>query len=133
TASSAPVPYHKLVAVIEAKVHGAGYKEAFPQLYGYIRQMYQVQHDLRYAWGLTICGHSVYVCHFGSDKVVSSKPIDVTTPEGRHAFIELLVSWSMCDDSQLGRDPTIKYLPDLDCWQVDCPDDEDRSAGTELR
>ncbi|KAJ2681265.1 hypothetical protein IWW39_006387, partial [Coemansia spiralis] len=96
--------------------------------------MYQVQHDLRYAWGLTICGHSVYVCHFGSDKAVSSKPINVTTPEGRHAFIELLVSWSMCDDSQLGRDPTIKYLPDLDCWQVDCPDDgEDRSAGTELR
>ncbi|KAJ2489824.1 hypothetical protein IWW37_003668 [Coemansia sp. RSA 2050] len=96
TAASAPMPYHKLVAVIEAKVHGTDYDGAFPQLYGYIRQMYQTQHDLRYAWGLTICGHNV---------------------------------WSMCDDSQLGRDTTIKHLVDLDCWRIDCPDDEDRSSG----
>ncbi|KAJ2485163.1 hypothetical protein IWW37_006018 [Coemansia sp. RSA 2050] len=129
TAASAPMPYHKLVAVIEAKVRGADHEGAFPQLYGYIRQMYQTQHDLRYAWGLTICGHKVYVCHFGNDKAVSSRSMDVTTPEGRCAFIELLVSWSMCDDSQLGRDTTIEHLVDLDCWRIDCPDDEDRSSG----
>ncbi|KAJ2748389.1 hypothetical protein GGI19_006133, partial [Coemansia pectinata] len=59
--------------------------------------------------------------------------MDVTTPEGRHAFIELLVNWSMCEDYQLGRDPTIVHLPDPGCWQIDCPNDTGRGIGTKTR
>ncbi|KAJ2264061.1 hypothetical protein GGI01_000190 [Coemansia sp. RSA 376] len=121
--ASTRTPYHKLLAVVEAKVRSGNFKEAWPQLYGYTRQMYQAQHNLSSAWGFAICGHEVRVCHFGNDVAVSSNPMNVTTPEGRRAFIELLVDWSMCEDSQLGHDPTIEYLPNLDCWQIDCPDD----------
>ncbi|KAJ2028515.1 hypothetical protein GGI03_004309 [Coemansia sp. RSA 2337] len=56
--------------------------------------------------------------------------MNVTTPEGWHAFIELLVNWSMCEDSQLGCNLTIVHLPDLDCWQIDCPNDTSHSIGT---
>ncbi|KAJ2055055.1 hypothetical protein GGI17_006750 [Coemansia sp. S146] len=134
-AASTQMPHHKLLAVIEAKAGiGSGdFDKAFPQLYGYIRQMYQAQHNLRSVWGFAICGYKVCVCHFGNDKAVSSKPMDVTTSEGRHAFIELLVNWSMCEDYQLGRDPTIVHLPDPGCWQIDCPNDTARSIGTKHR
>ncbi|KAJ2881489.1 hypothetical protein H4R27_004055 [Coemansia aciculifera] len=47
--------------------------------------------------------------------------MDVSTPEGRHSFIEILVNWSLCKDSQLSRDPTMEYLPQLQCWQISCP------------
>ncbi|KAJ1910776.1 hypothetical protein LPJ71_003103, partial [Coemansia sp. S17] len=108
-------------------------KDAFLQLYEDTRQMYQEQHDLRSAWGITICGHEVRVCHFGNDMAVSSKPMDVTTPKGRRSFIEILVNWSICEDFQIGRDPTIEYMPDLDCWQIDCPDDTSRGIDTKPR
>ncbi|KAJ1663212.1 hypothetical protein GGF38_003223, partial [Coemansia sp. RSA 25] len=54
---------------------------------------------------------------------VASEPMDVATSEGRRAFIRLLVTWSLCDDSQLGRDPTMGYMRDKGCWWIDCPDD----------
>ncbi|KAJ2074851.1 hypothetical protein GGH13_001035 [Coemansia sp. S155-1] len=131
--ASTRTPYHKLLAVIEAWGCSIYSKDAFLQLYEDTRQMYQEQHDLRSAWGITICGHEVRVCHFGNDIAVSSKPMDVTTPKGRRSFIEILVNWSMCEDSQLGRDPTIGYMPDLDCWQIDCPDDTSRGIDTKPR
>ncbi|KAJ2252240.1 hypothetical protein GGI13_003398 [Coemansia sp. RSA 455] len=133
TAVSTRTPYHRLLAMIEAWGFSIFSKDAFLQLYEDTRQMYQEQHDLRSAWGITICGHEVRVCHFGNDKAVSSKPMNITTPEGRYAFIELLINWSMCEDFQLGRDPTIVHLPDLDCWQIDCPDDTSRSIDSEPR
>ncbi|KAJ1931325.1 hypothetical protein FBU59_006751, partial [Linderina macrospora] len=34
----------------------------------------------------------------------------LSTPEGRRAFIELLVYWSLCDMDQLGYDPTIRRV-----------------------
>ncbi|KAJ2074961.1 hypothetical protein GGI09_008690 [Coemansia sp. S100] len=59
--------------------------------------------------------------------------MDVTTPKGRRSFIEILVNWSICEDFQIGRDPTIEYMPDLDCWQIDCPDDTSRGIDTKPR
>ncbi|KAJ1999816.1 hypothetical protein GGI04_003951 [Coemansia thaxteri] len=50
--------------------------------------------------------------------------MDVSTPKDRAALIQLLVDWSLCDDSQLGRDPTMQYEPDLGCWRIECPDDD---------
>ncbi|KAJ2813150.1 hypothetical protein H4S07_000897 [Coemansia furcata] len=133
TTISKRAPYHRLLAVVEAKVHSSDSDKAFPQLYGYIRQMFQTQHNLRFAWGFTICGNEIRVCHFGSDKAVSSKPMDITTSSGRLSFIELLVNWSVCEEHQLGRDPTIGYLPDLGCWQIDCPNDGARGFDTKPR
>ncbi|KAJ2055947.1 hypothetical protein GGI17_006446 [Coemansia sp. S146] len=119
--------YYQLRAVFEAKV-GKGKDDivkAFAQLYAYTRQMFAEQHNLRSALGFTACAGDVRLCHFGPSKAVSSKPMDVATREGRRAFIELLTNMSLCDESQLGCDPTMRYLSELRCWQIDCPDDDD--------
>ncbi|KAJ2012252.1 hypothetical protein GGI14_005881, partial [Coemansia sp. S680] len=49
--------------------------------------------------------------------------MDISKSEGRRAFIKVLVHWSLCEESQLGRDPTMEYLRDLKCWQIACPDE----------
>ncbi|KAJ2813037.1 hypothetical protein H4S07_000972 [Coemansia furcata] len=122
---SSSLSYHDLLSVIEAKVkeNDRDFKEAFKQLLVYTRQMYQQQPHLRFAWGITIGGRDVRVCHFGPDKAASSLPMNVSTPEGRLAFIEVLVHWSLCEESQLGRDPTMEYLLELNCWKIACPDE----------
>ncbi|KAJ2689047.1 hypothetical protein IWW39_001769 [Coemansia spiralis] len=126
--------YYDLLAVLEAKVKDDGFKGAFQQLVGYTRQMFQEQHTLRFAWGLTVSGRNVRVCHFGPDKATSSRPMSVSSLDGRRAFVETLVNWSFCEQSQLGRDPTMAYLPELGCWEIACPDDmgsaDDRTRTT---
>ncbi|KAJ2061201.1 hypothetical protein GGI17_003236 [Coemansia sp. S146] len=118
------VSYYEVLAVVEAKRKGDdnGFRDAFLQLDIYTRQLYQQQHNLRVAWGVTVSGTHVWVYHFGPDRAKSSSLMDVSTPEGRRAFVEVLVNWSLCDESQLGRDPTMEYLCDLRCWRISCPD-----------
>ncbi|KAJ1925839.1 hypothetical protein LPJ71_000029 [Coemansia sp. S17] len=87
-------------------------------------QMYQQQHNLRFAWGVTVSGRLVRVCHFGHDRAISSCYMDISTPKGRRLFIELLVNWSFCEESQIGRDPTMEYMHDLRCWQIACPSEK---------
>ncbi|KAJ1925276.1 hypothetical protein LPJ71_000232 [Coemansia sp. S17] len=113
-------------AVLEAKRKGDddGFKDVFKRLYMYAREMYQQQHHLRFAWGVTVSGRLVRVFHFGHDKAISSCHMDVTTPEGRRSFIEVLVNWSFCEESQIGRDPTMEYMHDLRCWQIACPSEK---------
>ncbi|KAJ2752098.1 hypothetical protein GGI19_004048 [Coemansia pectinata] len=98
-----------LLAVLEAKLKGDGngFSDAFLQLDIYTRQLYQQQHSLRFAWGVTVSGTHVRVGHFGPDKAKSSCCMDVSMPEGRRAFVEVLVNRSLCEESQLGRDPTM--------------------------
>ncbi|KAJ2886402.1 hypothetical protein H4R27_000693 [Coemansia aciculifera] len=117
------VSYYEVLAVLEAKRKGDdnGFRDAFLQLDIYTRQLYQQQHNLRVAWGVTVSGKHVRVCHFGPDRAKSSSLMDVSIPEGRRAFVEVLVNWSLCEESQLGRDPTMKYLDDLKCWKIACP------------
>ncbi|KAJ2111307.1 hypothetical protein IW146_005446 [Coemansia sp. RSA 922] len=123
-ANSGRVLYYKVIAVLEAKRRGDddGFRDAFEQLDIYTRQMYQQQHNLRFAWGITVSGTHVRVCLFGPDRAKSSRLMDISKPEGRRAFIKVLVHWSLCEESQLGRDPTMEYLRDLKCWQIACPD-----------
>ncbi|KAJ2050551.1 hypothetical protein GGI08_005470, partial [Coemansia sp. S2] len=118
--------YYEVFAVLEAKRKGDGdgFKNAFKRLYMNARQMYQQQHNLRFAWGVTVSGRLVRVCHFGHDRAISSCHMDISTPEGRRSFIELLVNWSFCEESQRGRDPTMEYLYDLRCWQIACPSEK---------
>ncbi|KAJ2746568.1 hypothetical protein GGI19_006404, partial [Coemansia pectinata] len=121
--------YYQLRAIFEVKKCKDDIDKAFAQLYEYTRQMFAEQHNLRFAWGFAVCAGDVRLCHFGPSKAVSSKPMDVATREGRRAFIEFLVNMSLCDDSQLGRDPTMRYLSELRCWQIDCPDDDNDDSG----
>ncbi|KAJ2012903.1 hypothetical protein GGI06_003996, partial [Coemansia sp. S85] len=93
--------YYELLVVLGAKVMDGNFKGAFKQLVGYTRQMFQKQHTLRFAWGLTVSGRNVRVCHFGSDKATSSCPMSVSSLDGRRAFVETLVNWSFCEQSQL--------------------------------
>ncbi|KAJ2075768.1 hypothetical protein GGH13_000389, partial [Coemansia sp. S155-1] len=120
--------YYQLCGILEVKTDKEDVAGAFVQLYKYSRQLFAEQHHLRFALGFTICAGDVRLCHFGPSKAVSSDPMDVTTSNGRRAFIQLLVNMSLCDDSQLGRDPTMRYLPALNCWEIDCPDDEDEDG-----
>ncbi|KAJ2728443.1 hypothetical protein IW152_005969 [Coemansia sp. BCRC 34962] len=123
--------YYQLRAIVEAK-RGKTLKdslEAFAQLSEYTRQMFAEQYGLRFAFGFAICAGEVRLHHFGNHKIVESAPMDIATREGRRSFIELLVNMSLCEISQLGCDPTIRYLPDLNCWQIDCADDDDNGAG----
>ncbi|KAJ2258521.1 hypothetical protein GGI13_000586, partial [Coemansia sp. RSA 455] len=94
--------------------------------------MYAVQHNLRAVFGFTVCASDIRIYHFGHSKIVASEPMDVTSPNGRRAFVELLVNMSLCDNSQLGRDPTMRYLPELRCWQIDCPDSSDDSSSSSV-
>ncbi|KAJ2075638.1 hypothetical protein GGH13_000474, partial [Coemansia sp. S155-1] len=120
------VSYYEAFAVLEAKRKGDddGFKDAFKRLYMNAREMYQQKHNLRFAWGVTISGRLVRVCHFGHDRAISSCHMDVSTPKGRRSFIEVLVNWLFCEESQLGRDPTMEYLHDLRCWQIACPSEK---------
>ncbi|KAJ2485618.1 hypothetical protein IWW37_005898, partial [Coemansia sp. RSA 2050] len=90
------VSYYELLAVLEAEIKGgnSGFEQAFKQLIVYTQQMFQQQHNLRFAWGITASGRDARVCHFGPDKAVSSRPTSVATADGRRAFIEVLVNWS---------------------------------------
>ncbi|KAJ2882748.1 hypothetical protein IWW38_005620, partial [Coemansia aciculifera] len=117
--------YYAIRAVLEAKRSRGDVEDAFAQLYDYSRHLFSERHNLRFAWGLTVCGVDVRACHFGPDRAVASKPMDVSTAAGRCAFIRLLVEWSLCDDSLLGRDPTIGYMKAEGCWWIDCYDDKD--------
>ncbi|KAJ2041716.1 hypothetical protein H4S04_007625 [Coemansia sp. S16] len=124
-ANNGRVLYYKVIAVLEAKRKGDddGFRDAFEQLDIYTRQMYQQQHNLRFAWGITVSGTQVRVCHFGPNRAKSFPLMDISKSEGRRAFIKVLVHWSLCEESQLGRDPTMEYLRDLKCWQIACPDE----------
>ncbi|KAJ2058253.1 hypothetical protein GGI17_005167, partial [Coemansia sp. S146] len=128
------VSHYEVLAVLEAKRKGDdnGFRDVFLQLDIHTRQLYQQQHNLRVAWGVTVSGTHVRVCHFGPDRVKSPCFMDVTMPEGRHAFVKVLINWSFCEKSQLGRDPTMEYLRDLGCWQIACPG-EDRLFGPHTR
>ncbi|KAJ1815636.1 hypothetical protein LPJ60_005639 [Coemansia sp. RSA 2675] len=119
--------YYQMRAIIEAKrgKTSKDLRDAFVQLSEYTRQMFAEQYDLRFAFGFTICAGEVCLYHFGNSKIVASAPMDIATREGRCSFIELIVNMSLCENSRLGRDPTMQFLSDLNCWEIDCPDDDD--------
>ncbi|KAJ1675920.1 hypothetical protein EV182_000307, partial [Spiromyces aspiralis] len=95
---------YELFAVIEAKCSVSGEDEAFEQLLLYTRQLYALQHDRRFAWGVIVCGSSVRVCLLGPNEAVfASTVMDVATGPGRKAFVEFLVNCSFCDTNNLYR------------------------------
>ncbi|KAJ1718142.1 hypothetical protein LPJ61_006813, partial [Coemansia biformis] len=47
--------------------------------------------------------------------------MDLRTEDGLREMVQLLVDWSLCELPLLGFDPTVSWLDDLDCWQIDVP------------
>ncbi|KAJ1676264.1 hypothetical protein EV182_008539, partial [Spiromyces aspiralis] len=70
-----PSSYYELFAVIEAKRSVSGDDRAFEQLLLYTRQLYALQHDRRFAWGVVVCGSSVRVCLLGPNEAVFASTV----------------------------------------------------------
>ncbi|KAJ1673231.1 hypothetical protein EV182_005641, partial [Spiromyces aspiralis] len=114
--------YYELFAVLEAKGSVSKETRVFEQLLVYTRQLYALQHDRRFAWGVVVCGSSVRVCLLSpNEPVFASTVMNVATRPGRKAFVEFLVNCSFCDTDQLGLDPTMIYLKHIKCWKIECP------------
>ncbi|KAJ2659241.1 hypothetical protein IWW48_003578 [Coemansia sp. RSA 1200] len=95
--------------------------QAFKQLFLYTRQVYAKQCDRRFMWGITACDTRVRVCVLTSGGALASHEMDTNTEKGHREYIQLLVNWSMCNWWQLGFDPSVRWLKDLDCWEIDVP------------
>ncbi|KAJ2812920.1 hypothetical protein H4S07_001054, partial [Coemansia furcata] len=94
--------------IIECKWHPNDFPAALLQLSGYILHMFENQHDLRYAIGMTICGTVVKIVIFAHDSILVSTDANIATPDGRKAFIRQIVDWSICSRDKLGLDTTIQ-------------------------
>ncbi|KAJ2803736.1 hypothetical protein H4R21_001914, partial [Coemansia helicoidea] len=116
-------------AIIECKKHQDSkeeYNDALDQLIQYTRHVYRVQHNRRFAWALSVCGTNVYAVVMLHDAVLVSSAMDVSEPDGRKQFVELLVNWAMCDDVQAGYDPTMEFVPTSKNYRIQCPDKKGR-------
>ncbi|KAJ2254721.1 hypothetical protein GGI13_001996 [Coemansia sp. RSA 455] len=70
------------------------------------------QHNRRFTWGLTFFSRIIHAYVFGPDDIWASTEMDITSAEGRLAFISLLVDWSLSSVDRLGFDPTIRCVFD---------------------
>ncbi|KAJ2602275.1 hypothetical protein H4R99_002734 [Coemansia sp. RSA 1722] len=115
--------YEDIFAIIEVKRYATASDQAsaFEQLVRYTREVYDKQHNRRFAWGLTICGFELRICLFGSNYILASEKFDLQTDAGKQQLIRLLVYWSFCEDHRLGYDPTIRRLEYPGCWEIDVP------------
>ncbi|KAJ2804638.1 hypothetical protein H4R20_002428 [Coemansia guatemalensis] len=112
-----------ILAIVEFKQMASMLDDALKQIILYNRNIYSSQHNCRFVWALTICSTQVRACLLLHDAVLVSETMDIAISDGRKQLIELLVNWSMCDQSQLGYDPTIQYNADIEKWIIDSFDD----------
>ncbi|KAJ2797771.1 hypothetical protein H4R20_005069 [Coemansia guatemalensis] len=120
--------YVDLLMIVEAKHLPSSTMKAHMQLFRYTRMLYQTQHDRQLAWGMVICGTHVQVCLFTPTDVLASESLVLTTPGGRAQLVKLFVNLSFCERHQLGYDPTIVYLPELQCWRIQVPENDDNDS-----
>ncbi|KAJ2809541.1 hypothetical protein H4R20_000043 [Coemansia guatemalensis] len=119
---------HDVFAFAEFKKNTANLDDALNQLILYSRAIYMKQHHRRFAWALAGCAKQMYACVLLHDAVLVSPAMDIATPTGRKQLIGLFVNWSLCEEHQLGYDPTIRYDSDRDLWTIDCFDDQEDSG-----
>ncbi|KAJ1814103.1 hypothetical protein LPJ75_002914, partial [Coemansia sp. RSA 2598] len=102
--------YEDVFALIEVKRHASASDEAgaFEQLVRYTREVYDKQHNRRFAWGLTICGLDLRVCVFGANYILASEKFDLKAESGKRKAAH-----------RLGYDPTVRRLKKLGCWEID--------------
>ncbi|KAJ2608124.1 hypothetical protein EV177_005148, partial [Coemansia sp. RSA 1804] len=131
TSKSSKPRYEKMFTVVEAKKTNSelDVRNACTQLLIYMREAYIMQWNIRHIWGLTLCGNAVRVCSFGNDHLLVSRDMKLSENEGRAKFIQLLVYWSFCEEHRLGYDPTMSWLPELKCWQIEVPSLQESDGG----
>ncbi|PIA12803.1 hypothetical protein COEREDRAFT_12157 [Coemansia reversa NRRL 1564] len=131
TAKSNP-GYVDMLLVVEAKqiMSSVNLELVRVQLFRYTRNIYQMQHNRQLLWGMVICGTLVQVYTFIPSHASASPSMDITTQDGRSLFIQLLVNWSYCEDYHLGYDPTIKYLDDIHCWEIQVTIEDSNNNGS---
>ncbi|KAJ1673174.1 hypothetical protein EV182_005752 [Spiromyces aspiralis] len=113
--------YYEHFAVIEAKHSMSEEDRVFEQLLVYTWQLYTLQHNRQFVWGVVVYSSNIRVCLLSPNEAVfSSTAMDVATGPGREAFIGSLVNCSFCDINQLGLDLTMTYLEDIKCWKIEC-------------
>ncbi|KAJ2758024.1 hypothetical protein IWQ56_006113, partial [Coemansia nantahalensis] len=110
--------YGAALCLVEARFDPDNQKQAYEQLIMHSRNIYAVQPHRRFLWGLTVCGTYVRACLLSNDNIYASKVVDVSGPEGREHFVELLVNWSMCESPRAGYDPTIWRNDARDKWMI---------------
>ncbi|KAJ2805451.1 hypothetical protein H4R20_002089 [Coemansia guatemalensis] len=143
--------YADMLCNVEAKWKRSMDDDALKQVLIYSSSIYAQQLNRRFLWGLAICTSDVYACVMLNDGVLVSSAINIATATGRKRLITLLVHWSLCSESQLGYDPTMRQLSDNDCnihandmdvlsdgdgrcdmirYEVDCYDDVSQEVHT---
>ncbi|KAJ2607960.1 hypothetical protein H4S08_004635 [Coemansia sp. RSA 1365] len=143
--------YADILCNVEAKWKHDMDDDALKQVLVYSAGIYAQQPNRRFLWGLAICTTSVYACVMLNDGVLVSSAMDIATAAGRRMLITLLVHWSLCLESQLGYDPTMRRLSDDDSsfctnnddfllggdgkcdrirYEVDCYDDMNQETHT---
>ncbi|KAJ2692807.1 hypothetical protein H4R19_006094, partial [Coemansia spiralis] len=114
---------HDIFAVVECKTMPDQKDKALDQLIQYTRNLYRVQYNRHFAWGLSVCGVDVRAVVMLHDAVLVSPMMSVATLSGRRRLVELLVNWAMCDDVQAGYDPTVVFDPATRHYRIQCLDD----------
>ncbi|KAJ2557266.1 hypothetical protein GGH12_006216, partial [Coemansia sp. RSA 1822] len=122
--------YKNAISIVEVKRYISEQEQAYEQMLEYSRNLFGTQPNRRFAWGLTVCGTMVRACIIVNDKVLLSPAMNVSTSDGRRAFVTLLTDWSMCESKHLGYDPTIRYNDSNQRWEIDVYDSEKRVART---
>ncbi|KAJ2880078.1 hypothetical protein H4R27_004940, partial [Coemansia aciculifera] len=107
----APAP-HLIVADADIARENEEQSTTEQRLATVAKALFVGQHNRRFAWGLTTSWRAINSYVFGPDDIWLSTEMDITSAEGRLAFISLLVDWSLCSVDRLGFDPTIRYVVD---------------------
>ncbi|THH12839.1 hypothetical protein EW146_g7317 [Bondarzewia mesenterica] len=100
---------------IEVKKHGEE-TSALVQLLKYTRQALMEQVDRRFIYGFILAKRNVTVWHVDRSGAIGSKSFDIHTDA--RLLIRLIVSFTTNSDDELGWDPTIKVITDLNSYPL---------------
>ncbi|KAI9481758.1 hypothetical protein IWW42_005427 [Coemansia sp. RSA 1085] len=79
--------------------------------------------DVRYGWALVLTCGTARFCLMESDAIHVTSELDLSTREGRRTFAEVFVGLSLSEAWRLGADPTMRWRPDIERWEIECPAD----------
>ncbi|KAJ2401822.1 hypothetical protein GGI23_001142, partial [Coemansia sp. RSA 2559] len=105
-------------AYIELKYSHNELASAYAQLCRYSQELYIVQHDRRFIWGMVMCGSAVQACIFGPNCAASSPTMNFAAIPGRKQLVQLLTYMSFAKKRDLGYDPTVSYNYASRCLQI---------------
>ncbi|KAJ2877680.1 hypothetical protein H4R27_006116 [Coemansia aciculifera] len=91
---AAPAP-HVIVANADIARENKEQSTTEQRLVTVAKALFAGQHSRRFAWGLTASWRAINAYVFGPDDIWSSTEMDITSAEGRLAFISLPVDWSL--------------------------------------